>query len=150
MQARKKQTSMKQIILPYLKGQVSLFSLFLTSLFRWLILWRSTKLRLLLRGTAPSRPRPCVWENMYHKRGNFCVGVFFALLSSSRKYPHTKITAICLYEGNKHNIVKITPTCDVLPTFLRNFPPAKITTFTLSRIGESKYCVSGIFPAGKF
>ena len=36
-----------------------------------------------------------------------------------------------LYEGNRSSIVKITPTWNVLPTFSRNFPPAKITTFTV-------------------
>ena len=40
------------------------------------------------------------------------------------------IKPICLYEGYMTSIVKITPMWNVFPTFLRNFPPAKIT-FTL-------------------
>ena len=71
----------------------------------------------------------------YCKLGNFHVGVifvFFALLSSPRKLPHAKIKPICLYEGNRSSIVIINPTWNVLPTFSRNFPPAKITTFTVN------------------
>ena len=62
----------------------------------------------------------------------FAWGVIFAFLSSSRKLPHAKIKPICIYEGNRSSIVKITPTWNVLPTFSRNFPPAKITTFTVT------------------
>ena len=68
------------------------------------------------------------------KRGHFRVGVifaFFARLSFSRKLPHAKIKPKCLYVGNRSSIVKITPTWNVLRTFSRNFPPAKITTFTV-------------------
>ena len=63
----------------------------------------------------------------YCKRGNFLVGAIFALREN---YPHVKIKLICLYEGNS-SIVKITPTWNVLPTYSRNFPLAKITMFTV-------------------
>ena len=53
----------------------------------------------------------------------------FGLLCEN--YPHMKIKPICLYEGNRSSIVKITPTWNALPTFSRNLPPAKITTFSL-------------------
>ena len=69
---------------------------------------------------------------MYCKRGNFCMGVivaFFALLREN--YPHAKIKPLCLYEGNSSSTVKITTTWNVLPTYSRTFPPAKITTFTV-------------------
>ena len=46
-------------------------------------------------------------------------------------YPHAKIKPKCLYEGNMTSFVKITPMRNVLPTYSRNFPPAKITTFTV-------------------
>ena len=52
-------------------------------------------------------------------------------LSPSQKLPHVNIKPICLHEGNGRRIVKITPTWNVLQTFSRNFPPAKITTFTV-------------------
>ena len=48
----------------------------------------------------------------YHELGNFHMGVifmFFALLSSLQNYPHEEIKPICLYEGNRSSIVKITP-----------------------------------------
>ena len=38
---------------------------------------------------------------------------------------------ISICEGNRSSIAKITPTWNVLQMFLRNFPPAKITTFTV-------------------
>ena len=71
----------------------------------------------------------------YCKRGNFRVGVIFAFSRFCllpENYPHAKIKPICLYEGNTSSIVKITPTWNVSPMFSRNFPPAKITTFTVS------------------
>ena len=43
-----------------------------------------------------------------------------------------KIKPIYLYEGIRSSIVKISPTWNVLPTFSWNFPPAKITTFTVT------------------
>ena len=62
----------------------------------------------------------------YCKRGsNF--RVFRALVFFAKITPHAKIKPICLYEENRSGIVKITPTWNVLPTFSRNFPPAKIT-----------------------
>ena len=70
----------------------------------------------------------------YCKRGNFCMGVifaFFALKYSSRKLTPRKIKAKWLYEENRSRIVKNTPTGNVFPTFSRNIPPAKITTFTV-------------------
>ena len=73
---------------------------------------------------------------LYCKHGNFRVGpifAFFALRLLRENYPYAKIKPICLYEGNS-SIVKITPTWNVLPTFSRNFPPAKITTFTVCEI----------------
>ena len=74
-------------------------------------------------------------ENMkYCKRRIFRVGLvfaFFAHLSSSRKLRDVKIKPICLYEGNRSSIVKITPTWNVLPAFSRHDPLAKITTFTV-------------------
>ena len=39
-------------------------------------------------------------------------------------------TQVCLSEGNRSSFVKITSTWNIWPTFLQNFPPAKITTFT--------------------
>ena len=53
----------------------------------------------------------------------------FSLLC--KNYSHAKIKLICLYEGNMSSIVKITPTWNVLSTFSWDFPPAKITTFTV-------------------
>ena len=63
----------------------------------------------------------------------------FCLLREN--YPHAKIKTICLYEGKRSSTVKITPMWNVLPTFSRNFPPAKITTFTViqSPIAVSEY-----------
>ena len=74
----------------------------------------------------------CCVAGIYCKCGNFHMWViflYFALLSSSQNY-HVKIKPICFYEGNS-SIVKITPTWNVLPTFSRNFPPVKITMFTV-------------------
>ena len=71
---------------------------------------------------------------IYCKRGNFRVGVIFAISRYClirENFPHAKIKPIWLYERNMSRIVKITPTWKVLPTFSRNFPPAKITTFTV-------------------
>ena len=62
---------------------------------------------------------------------------FFAMFFFRENYPHAKIKPICLYEGNSSIIVKITPTWNVLQTFSRNFPPAKITTFTVLYILHS-------------
>ena len=71
----------------------------------------------------------------YSIRGNFRVWVIFALLSSSRKLPpRENKTHIYFYERNRSSIVKITPTWSVLPTFSWNFPPAKITTFTVMKM----------------
>ena len=38
------------------------------------------------------------------------------------------------YEGKRSSFVKITPTWNVLPTFSGNFPPAKISTFTVPAV----------------
>ena len=47
----------------------------------------------------------------YCKPGNFRVGEFSRFLRSCREnYPHAKIKPMYLYEGNKSNIVKISPT----------------------------------------
>ena len=67
---------------------------------------------------------------IYCKSGNFRIGgnfrvfVFFA-----NNYPNAKIKPLNLYEGNRSRIMKITQTWNVLPTFLWNFLPAKITMF---------------------
>ena len=89
-----------------------------------------------------------MWKFLRSRFSRFC---FFC-----ENYPHVKIKPICLYEGNRSSIIKITPTWNILPTFSRNFPLAKITTFTLyidrnspcfrhqylgyrSRVGEAEY-----------
>ena len=51
--------------------------------------------------------------------------MFYALCLLRENYPHAKIKPICLYEGNRSSIVKITPTWNVLWTFSRNFPPCE-------------------------
>ena len=53
---------------------------------------------------------------------------FLRLCLLHKNYPNAKIKPICLYEINRSSIVKITPALMFLPTFSRNFPPAKITT----------------------
>ena len=63
-----------------------------------------------------------------------------------KKISPPKIKHICLYEGKMSSIVKITPTWNVLPTFLRKFTPAKITTFTVVQLLYNKnmdlfYCI---------
>ena len=53
------------------------------------------------------------YDSTYCKRGNFRVGVIFAFSRFCllrENYPHAKIKPICLYEGNRSIIVKITPT----------------------------------------
>ena len=67
-----------------------------------------------------------MWK--FSRGGNF--RVFRTLVFFAKIYPHAKIKPICLYEGNRSSIVKITPMENVLPMFSRNFPPAKITMFT--------------------
>ena len=79
-----------------------------------------------------------VFLHSYCKRGifrgnfkNLCFSHFCLLREN---YLHVKIKPICHYEGNRSSIVKITPTrntWNVLPTFSQNFPPGKITTFTV-------------------
>ena len=74
---------------------------------------------------------------LYCKRGSFRVRVifpFFAIWPSLRNFPCEKIKPVRLDSGNRWNFVKITPTWKVLPTFSRNFPPAKITTYTVNFI----------------
>ena len=61
--------------------------------------------------------------------GNF--HVFHAFIFFAKNYPHTKIKPIHLCKGNRRSMVKITLTWNVLPKFSRNFPPVKITTFTV-------------------
>ena len=61
----------------------------------------------------------------YCKHGNFRMGVIFAFLGALvffAKFTPCEIKPICLYEGNRSSIVKITPMWNVLPTFSRNFP----------------------------
>ena len=70
----------------------------------------------------------------YCKRGNFRVGVifaFFAIWPFSRKFPlrENKTHKTLLRKYVKYR--EITPTWKGLPTFSWNFPPAKITTFTV-------------------
>ena len=69
----------------------------------------------------------------YCKCGNFRVGLFSRFCLLRENYPNAKILPIilCLYEENRSSIVKIPPTLNVLTTFWRNFPPAKITTITV-------------------
>ena len=86
-------------------------------------------------------PNPWTWVSNRPQSSNYCkhaifrvgvIFVFFVLLSSSLKIlPNTKIKPICLYEGNRISIIKITPTWNVLPTLSRTFSPANITTFTI-------------------
>ena len=64
------------------------------------------------------------WDNFRVFRAS----VFFAKNSSHGKI---KPMCTCLYEGNRSSIVNITQTRNVLLTFSRNFPSAKITTFTV-------------------
>ena len=62
------------------------------------------------------------------------MGVIFAFTCFSilrNNYPHAKIKPIWLYEENRSSIVKITPWWNVFPLFSRNFPPAKITSFSI-------------------
>ena len=66
------------------------------------------------------------------KSNNIRVVVIFALLSFSRKLPsrENKISYAFMKEIGVLSW-KIIPTWNVLPTFSRNFSPAKITTFTV-------------------
>ena len=78
-----------------------------------------------------------VYITSYCKRENFRVGVifaFFVLLSFSQKLPpRENKTHMPLWRKYTcmSGIVKIIPTWNISPTFSRNFPPAKITTFTV-------------------
>ena len=87
---------------------------------------------------TPKEPK----QHYYCKHGNFRVREFFAFFREN--YPHAKIKPICLYEGNMSSIMKITPTWNVLPTFLRTFPPAKITTFTVFYCTSDKFLPIGL------
>ena len=73
------------------------------------------------------------------------MGIIFAFLRfclPRENYSHAKIKPICIYEGNRSSFVKITPTCNVLPTFLRNFPLAKISTFIVPSFNEGRTSVN--------
>ena len=72
--------------------------------------------------------------NLEILRGGNCRVFFFFrfCLFFCKNYSHAKIIPICLYEGKRSSIAKITPTWNVLPTFSRNFPRAIITTFTVT------------------
>ena len=76
--------------------------------------------------------------SLYCKGGHFHVGVIFHVFLRFRflckNYSLAKIKPICLYEGNRSSIVKITPMWNVLPIVSQNYPPAKITTFTVGEI----------------
>ena len=77
-------------------------------------------------------------NNVQGENGHTCtvnVGsnfhVFRALVFFAKITPFENKTYMPLYVGNRSSIVKITPTWNVLPTFLQNFPQAKMTTFTV-------------------